>query len=138
MPIVSINRTCKSCTDFNACAAVTAHERSLAAHTSYGTSLDKMGYAWDQSDEEVSIYFELIASAEDDVKCDFSPHACMLHVRIGEQRYFFEISRTYAQLDPSQCVARRGRKRITLRLRKQKPMVEWPSLRSMDGDFGVL
>ncbi len=115
---------------------VTAHERFVAAHTSTGTSLDKLGYYWDQSDTDVRISFDVCASSDDNIFGDFSPRACVLTAAVGERRYFFEIKRTYMPIDPSWCIARRNKKKqLMLRLRKQKAGIEWPSLRCMDGEL---
>ena len=51
------------------------------------------------------------------------------------RRYFFEIKRTFASIDPtlSHVKVPRNQRRVALRLRKGEPGVEWPALRSIDG-----
>lgn len=49
-------------------------------------SLDKLGYYWDQTEQEVRIYLSLEAASPDDLTCDFSNRSCALSAVVDDQR----------------------------------------------------
>ena len=114
---------------------VSEHERRVAATGATSTSLDKLGYSWEQTDLEVRIFFSLETPDAEAVQCEFSKRGCALTAAVGQQRYFFEIKRTYAPIDPALSLVkvRRSGRQVAVRLRKGEPGVEWPALRCMDG-----
>ena len=69
-----------------ASAAVSDFERRVAASGAASTSLDKLGYCWDQTEHDVRIYLSLAAVASDDVRCAFSGNSCALTAAVGQQR----------------------------------------------------
>lgn len=97
-----------------------------------------MGYCWDQTDEEIRIYLSVQPASSDEVQCDFSNRSCSLTASIGQQRFFFEIKRTFAAIDPSLSLVKvpRSRKQVAVRLRKHEAGVEWPALRCIESEFG--
>merc|ERR1719247_938132 len=91
-------------------ACVTEHQRRLASSSASvskgaGKSLDKMGYCWEQTPTEVRIIFDVSAS-DDQIHCDFSKYGCSLSVQLGTERYFFEIKRLFAAIDPALSLAK--------------------------------
>jgi len=108
----------------------------MAAHQSGAISLDKLGYSWDQNDNDVRIYLALPDAESERVQCQCSRRCAALTAEAGSplQLYFFEIKGLYAPIDPEQSGARvpRHKRHVTLRLRKQQPGLEWPWLRGLD------
>lgn len=67
---------------------MTQHERLIAAKSSAWTSLDKLGYSWDQTEKEIRIYFlSLAAASSEDLSCEFSSRSCALRADVGQHRY---------------------------------------------------
>ena len=133
---------------------VSEHEKWLAARvhsnssSSKEISLEKLGFCWDQTDDEVRVYFSLRARVvrqclsqllPPHVRADGggwrqpvrAPHALLFasytasHHRSAlllSRSYFFEIKRTYAPIDPELSRTRipKSQKNVSLRLRKQK------------------
>ena len=122
---------------------VSEHEKWLAARvhsnssSSKEISLEKLGFCWDQTDDEVRVYFSLPGTSSDNVSANFSHRTCALTAEVGGSRYFFEIKRTYAPIDPELSRTRipKSQKNVSLRLRKQKAGVEWPGLRCVDNEI---
>jgi len=115
---------------------VTDHQRRVAARGAAWTSLDKLGYYWEQTEQEVRIYLSLSAVSSENLRCSFSHRSCELQAECGQQRYFFELKRTFAPIDPALSLAKvpRSKRHVALKLRKREPGVEWPYLRCGDND----
>ena len=151
---------------------VSERDRLLASSSVQGTSLEKVGYSWEQTAHEVRIYLRVADCSDADLRCDFTKHSCALSVTLGPQRcasaaspraamprllaartsdlharvrpgrrYFFEIRRTFAPIDPTLSTAkvpRNNKQHVVLRLRKLEPDADWPALRCVDADLVVL
>ena len=57
--------------------------------------------------------------------------------RLACRRYFFEIRRTWREIDPELSTFKvpRSKQNVALRLRKRDPGVEWPAVRCMENEI---
>ena len=71
---------------------VSEHEKWLAARvhsnssSSKEISLEKLGFCWDQTDDEVRVYFSLPGTSSDNVSAKFSHRTCALTAEVGGSR----------------------------------------------------
>jgi len=65
---------------------VTEREKRVAAKLMAGTSLDKLGYSWDQDENEVRVYLSLAGASSEELRCDFSSRSCGLTATVDSQR----------------------------------------------------
>ena len=65
---------------------VTEREKRVAARLMAGTSLDKLGYSWDQDELEVRVYLSLAAASSEELRCEFSARSCALTATVDRQR----------------------------------------------------
>ena len=164
MPQAGTHRISGSAEGCAAEGCVSKKERLVAASQPGAMSLEKLGYSWDQTEQEVRIYLSVAA---DDVSCEFTSRSCALTAWIGQQqqqqeeaeeeemgdgcerrqqqqqqrqRYVFSIMRTFAPIDPETSLARvpRSRRHVALKLRKREVGVEWPCLRCVDESINVM
>ena len=120
---------------------VSEQERKRSAAVgSVVTSLEKLGYRWEQTDEQVRIFLSAAAASEDgEVQCSFQAHSCSLSVTIGPRRYVYELKKTYAEIDPSASRVRvpKHRRHLEIQLAKRQPGEDWASLQeiAVEGSF---
>ena len=133
--------------DGGASGEITQRERSIAAAGAGGViSLEKVGYTWDQTAQEVRVGFSLPAHAIGArvQSCSFGHSACKLRLLTpGAQpsasagtTFFFDVAATFAAIDEVasrvRVVTRRDRtgSRVVLTLAKRDPGRVWPRLRA--------
>ena len=99
--------------------------------------LEKLGFSWDQTEQDVRIYLPLTTATTEQLECNFTATSAHLSVVVGSQRFFFELRRLYAPIEPEKSLGRvpRSRKHVILKLRKKQPNVEWPLLRKLDDNL---
>lgn len=112
---------------------ISERQRRIAATTLTVTSLEKMGYSWDQNEHTVRIYLPVCNISPDQLHVTFSARGCSLVVQVKGHRSFFEVqpNTLFAEIDPTLSAVKvpRSRQHVTLCLHKLDPDVEWVTLR---------
>jgi hypothetical protein len=116
---------------------ITQHERAVVA-TGVGrlVSLEKLGYAWEQTAERVQVIFCLPSIAQGCCleSCTFSDYGCKLRLRAGSTTYFFDVAAFWAPIDAARSrvvLFPRNPRKVVLKLAKQETSGhEWAHLRA--------
>lgn len=114
--------------------AISDQARRQVANTAASVSLEKLGFSWAQTETDVKIYLPLTTATTEQLNTTFTPRSAHFWAEVDSQRFFFELRRLYAPIEPEHCLARvpKSRKHVLLKLRKAQPDVEWPLLRKLD------
>jgi len=118
---------------------VAERERRRSSDINGVISLEKLGYQWDQNDRVVRIYLNA-AALSDDVQSRFEPHGCALTAAVGTRCFFFDIKRTYGEIDPDASRVRvpKHRRNLVLELAKRQVGQEWHELRAVEVESSFL
>jgi len=111
---------------------IAADERRRSATCGALISLEKLGYSWCQDGASVTVYLPLTVTSKDAIECEFLPTRCSLRATdAAEKRYFFDLARTFAEIDPATSSVRvpKSRKHIVLKLGKLEAGLSWAGLR---------
>ncbi len=123
-------------------ATISERERAVASCMGPLISLEKRGYQWSQTAEQVRVTLSLGAASAAAVPptleaCDFSETSCRLRVAAvsstgSQQRFFFDVSALHQLIDPSRsrCILSKRLPRVTLVLAKRETGCEWSRLRA--------
>jgi hypothetical protein len=133
-PEVFASEASSSSSLFHTSSVISEQARRQVASTASNVSLEKLGFSWDQTEQDVRIYLPLTTATTEQLECTFTDTSAHLSAVVGTQRFFFELRRLYAPIDPASSLGRvpRSRKHVVLKLRKKQQNLEWPLLRKLD------
>ena len=136
-PEVFASEASSSATSFHTSSVISEQARMQVASTASSVSLEKLGFSWDQTEQDVRIYLPLTTATTEQLECKFTDTSAHLSAVVGAQRFFFELRRLYAPIDPANSLGQvpRSKKHVVLKLRKRQPDIEWPLLRKLDDNL---
>ena len=99
-------------------------------------SCEKLGYTWDQTDEQVRVYLAALGGCcPENVQIAFTERSISIVGDVGDKRFFFDVSCTFAALDPVRSDVRFPKhcRHAVLRVVKAAPGEQWDTVRGTMG-----